>query len=487
MRRLLLAIVAAAATPVALCAQTAASSDAALVQQIVREIAEVKGGTTPTEWLRTHGEEKLQMFNRPQYANDTQNWCARTVFAHPAASGRAWTRSAYFYDPQPPADNALPAPGLSGKEVLEKTCQLGLVWIDIPEGNPATGTNLSENIQAALASRYGSGFTKPPFGPGGFGSAGWIATRQWSVNGAVLTVAYDQFKGKPHRTLVRLAFANSDAVHDLVKETEQTRIALIAQIAELVRKVKEAGMPAEVTAEMTELLEKPDYFSGQNRANDTQVVAALRDWLTATKPQPAGQQAIALLTADRVLDFLSHNAVSLGEAGQAAMKSLGAEYVHNELAGGDVYAHGLLKKAKAIAPPGYSADEVLLFQMERGFDENGMCSAGSEEFKQVIQQGESLLAGARALPASTLASLHFMVGDAYATIVWLAKTTDSDYHDPKEYQPMAESARANAVEHYRAALNLEHGTPRAQEAWKEAWRLAVGLPPTTERYFCVYD
>jgi len=486
MKRLFLTIVAAAATPAALCAQTAASSDALLVRQIVREIAEVKGGTTPTEWLQAHGGERLQMFNGPQYANDTQNWCARAVGAHPATTGRAWTRSVYFYDPQPPADDALPAPGPSGREVIEATCQLGLVWIDIPEGHPTVGTNLSESIEAALASQYGSGLKTPPFGPGGFGSAGWTATRQWSVNGAVLTVAYDQFKGEPHRTLVRLAFANSD-VDDLVKETQQTRIALIAQIAELVRKVKEAGMPAAETAEMTDLLEKPDYFSGQNLPSETQVVAALRAWLTAAKSQPAGQQTMALLTADRVLDFLGHNTVSVGETGQAAMKSLGADYVHDELAGGSVYAHGLLKKAKAIAPPGSSADEVLLLQMERGFDETGMCSAGAEEFKQVIQQGESLLAGARALPASTVASLHFMVGDAYATIVWLAKTTYNEYHDPKEYQPMAESARARALEHYRAALNLEHGTPRAQEAWKEAWRLAVGLPPTIERYFCVYD
>ena len=28
--------------------------------------------------------------------------------------------------------------------------------------------------------------------------------------------------------------------------------------------------------------------------------------------------------------------------------------------------------------------------MERGFDEDGMCSAGPEEFQQVIQEGESL-------------------------------------------------------------------------------------------------
>ncbi|HJZ64258.1 MAG TPA: hypothetical protein VKD70_08070 [Candidatus Acidoferrum sp.] len=80
-----------------------------------------------------------------------------------------------------------------------------------------------------------------------------------------------------------------------------------------------------------------------------------------------------------------------------------------------------------------------------------------------------------------------MVGDAYATIVWLAKTTNSEYHDPQKYQDKAESARAKALEHYRAAFNLERGTVRAQKAWKKAWRLAAGLPSTNPRYFCVYD
>ena len=44
-----------------------------------------------------------------------------------------------------------------------------------------------------------------------------------------------------------------------------------------------------------------------------------------------------------------------------------------------------------------------------------------------------------------------------------------------------------AMAHYRAAFRLEHGTVRAQKAWNEAWRLAAGLPPTSGRYFCVYD
>jgi hypothetical protein len=106
--------------------------------------------------------------------------------------------------------------------------------------------------------------------------------------------------------------------------------------------------------------------------------------------------------------------------------------------------------------------------MERGFDETGMCSAGAEEFKQVIQQGESLLAGAQALPASTLTSLHFMVGDAYATIVWLAKTTDSEYHDPKEYQPMAESARTRSL----------------AATWPN-WAISIAVKPTNRRIAAV--
>ena len=137
MKRFLLTIVAVAVLRAVAPTQTAPSSNATLAQQIAREIAQVKGGTAPSEWLQAHPDEKLQMFNGRQLANDTNNWCARTVVAHAATTGRAWTRSVYFYDPQPPADDVLPAPGASRREVLETTCQMGLLWVDIPESNQA--------------------------------------------------------------------------------------------------------------------------------------------------------------------------------------------------------------------------------------------------------------------------------------------------------------------------------------------------------------
>lgn len=485
MRWFLLAIAIVGLPRVGAAGQATQPSNISVARQIAREIEQVKAAKTPAEWLRAHPDEKLEMFNGRQLVNDTSDWCARTFLRHESATDRAWTRYAYFYDPVPAPNLVLPAQGASGRDIVETSCQLGLIWVEVEESNPAIGSKLAEDTEAELASQYGPGST--PQLASGFGSAGWTHTRQWRLDGALLTVAYDQFKGQRHRVLVRLAFPNSDAIHDIAKETDQLRADMIAERDELVRRVEEVGMPTEPTTEMVALLEMPDYFEGRNRPSSGQVVTAFREWVGAAKSRLAGQQAMALLAADRVLDFLDHNGVLMEEPGRGQMKDLGIEYVHNELAGSDVYRHGLLKQAKALAPPGPATDEVLLLQMDRGFDETGMCNAGPEEFSQVIQQGESLLAGARALPTSTLSSLHFMVGDAYATIVWLATTTDSEYHDPKKYQPEAAAARAKAVEHYRAALSLEHGTARAEKAWKQAWRLAAGLPPTSERYFCVYD
>src|SRR5215469_534348 len=101
MRRLFMTSVAVAALGASLCAQTEPPSDTGLAQQVVREIEEIKGGTTPAQWRQVHPDEKLQMFNGVQYANDTQRWCARTVVTYSATTGRAWTRSVYFYDPHP--------------------------------------------------------------------------------------------------------------------------------------------------------------------------------------------------------------------------------------------------------------------------------------------------------------------------------------------------------------------------------------------------
>lgn len=466
-------------------AQAGAPDAAAEGQQIAEELTSVDATMTPAAWIQAHRAEKLELYNGRQLANDTEKWCARAVAKRADNSGRPWSRSAYFYVPEAPPDDALPPAGAAPAEVLSTGCRLGLVWIEIPETDPSVGVPLTQAIETALAARFGASQTGKM--PGGFGSVGWIEVRQWQAKGAIITAAYDQFGGRGHRALVRMAFPNSDAIHDDVGGTEQDRVQQRATVDGLLARVSQSGLPASTTAEMTALLSKPDFFEGKNLPRDTDVVSAFRGWIAAAKSKPPGQQATALLAADCVLDFLDQNGVQMGDQARAEMAQLNAKYVLNQLAGGPVYTHTLLQAAKTMAPAGPAQTAILLVEMERGFDETGMCGAGEEEFAKVIETGESLLAGARTLPPETLASLHFMVADAYDTIVWLATNDDTEYHDPKKYQPQAESARVKALEHYRAALSLEHGTARAHAAWREAWRLAAGLGPTTGRYFCVYD
>ena len=268
----------------------AQTSNTSLSEQIAADLAQARAGITPAAWLQAHPDEKLQMFNGSQFANDTKDWCARTVVTHTSAAGRVWTRTVYFYDPVPPPDDALPPIGAPKEEILRTTCQLGLMCIQFPEINVSTGTQLVREIEAALHSRYGSG-TVPSL-PGGFGSVGWIETRQWQVGDAVLTAAYDDFRGKGTRVLVRLAFPVSDAIHDLKKDTEQAHLDLLAQRDDLVRRIQQTGLTAGPTAKMIALLESPDYFSGNNLPSGNRVAEALGDWLTAAKAYSPGQQAI---------------------------------------------------------------------------------------------------------------------------------------------------------------------------------------------------
>jgi hypothetical protein len=100
----------------------------------------------------------------------------------------------------------------------------------------------------------------------------------------------------------------------------------------------------------------------------------------------------------------------------------------------------------------------------------------------MIRQGELLLAGAQALPSATLSSLHFMIGDAYTTIVWLA-TTAHQYHNRK-IRPMA-AGEAGSAGACRAAFRLEHGPT----GHRRRGTLGVGrrLPRQAEIFLRVTD
>jgi hypothetical protein len=56
-----------------------------------------------------------------------------------------------------------------------------------------------------------------------------------------------------------------------------------------------------------------------------------------------------------------------------------------------------------------------------------------------------------------------------------------------ELQNKVTPARAQALEHYRIAFATAALTPRARDAWNDAWRIAAGLTPSQLSFFCTTD
>ena len=167
------------------------------------------------------------------------------------------------------------------------------------------------------------------------------------------------------------------------------------------------------------------------------------------------------------------------------LKDLGAEFVHSELGGSYDYTHSWLSAARDADPKGEVARLATILQLERGFNDNGMCGGGADAFRRVAAVGETLLAH---LPDSLAAEVHLLVARSYADIVELASNADmAEYFDPQEYVGEAASARARAIAHYRRGLALDRSSPMARASWREAWRLLAGLPPGTTHFACVYD
>jgi hypothetical protein len=217
------------------------------------------------------------------------------------------------------------------------------------------------------------------------------------------------------------------------------------------------------------------------------VVVALADWISSARRLAPPERAAALLAADQMAgsQAMVYVRAQRQDSSRLALARLGAVFARDQLGGGYNYTHNWLDEALQLDRAGPVGTLATLALLRIGFNETGMCGGGSESFRQVITTGEQLLAGA--LDTATAAEVHRLVGDAYADIVALASGTGMEYADSATYASEAPAARRSAVAHYRQALALDRVSAEAHAAWLEAWRLLAGLPPTTTRFFCVYD
>jgi len=481
-------------------------------QLVVRELSVFDPGMSAEAWLRAHPSDSVVSFV-DSLTRDTQTWCLRATASFTLPDGRPAKRIAYFFPPSPPADLALPT--ATGRALQQQGCRLGGIWIEAPA--TATDTALAGQVRSALAQKLGAEAPQPDslfgrpitqrlresqtargndlrlFDAGLSGSSWWRVVGVWRRDSITTITTYDV--GLPpsggHR-LLALTMAGRAHFGAGLADTQDI-VTVRRDSARVAALLLTAGVDAPLASGARSLWGQAlAWYGGRGGAPTpppaSAVLPVLRGLVSAARTLGRTQRAAALLAADMTLGARGIENSMAGDSDGAARRvltGLGATFVHSELEASYNYTHSWLTAARAADPNGEAARLAIILQLERGFNENGICGGGGDAFRRVATVGESLLTH---LPDSLAAEVHLLVAQSYGDIVELAFNSDmAEYFDREKYAAEAGSARARAIAHYRHGLARDHSSPIARASWLEAWRLLAGLPPGTTHFACVYD
>ena len=446
-------------------------------------------------WRKGRPGEEVVLF-RPGDAGVPLDrpWCARSETSLQLPDGAKATRYAFFHPPDPPAGLALPADGeVAG--LVDRACTLGLVWTERREADAQRAGRVAAALRAALDRRFGKGQANAKLHF--FNSASWSETGRWQSGGATMASAAE----RRHRGSWVLVFgflpvsglSLDGPGSDEREAVEQGKEPGLADVRPL---VDQAGIPgAPRDALLAAASGGEDWRAGRvpggAKLPGRKLVDGLAKWIGAAGKLEGRRRAAALLAADLVLEGCQY-AYGVadpdeGSAARKALAALGAEFNDSPLGGVTSYTRSWLDAARKLDPDGPIGDRSFRLLMTKGFDTSGTCSSGSEQFREVIDEGERYLAGKHD-PAAA-AEVELMVADAYRDIVALAAGAAQDYveGEASDYAAQAPDARRKAIQHYRKALAASPASAATRRAWGEAWRLAAGLPPAHLRFFCIYD
>jgi hypothetical protein len=500
------------------------------------ETSQLRDGFTLADWVnlpsKSEGwertpEKKLEMTDWPHKE------CLSYVKKETLPSGTELVRGLYFYPP--PAPSPAVFPNLSGPELI-KGCVLAIVRVEaassrsdfepqrVGEERAAEFARpINQAMRERFTKKYGTsvGMESIPFwGPG---SRWYQDAARWIPNAEIVS-GYDVKGGHmpDEDALVFPPFVFVRGRMPLVQEWQANIIGRShrdpAKEAALFRQaVAAAGVSAAISQRMGKLYEVDTALADRLEKQVEEmckshclpkelprpkkddwgepIVPLLQDWFRALQTADPAHRAAGLLVADRVLiafgsvrpwDRFGDGQSSTPEQSKrrSDLQNLGATF---EPAYGDAsyhYVGNWLDQAKDLDRDSEGGTLALLTWMSSG----NTCgaAAGSEAFRGVISEGETLLT--KKIDAPTAAQVHFMVGDAYSDIVAIAtgESGGNGEYDPTQYEAEAEADRTKALQHYRAGLAVDNTSDSAKDAWRQAWHLAAGLLPN-ERYVCFGD
>jgi hypothetical protein len=476
-----------------------ASAEEPMARLTLDELPQLRAEVSLGRWRSLHPADRLELYS-PKLAIEPNNrWCARMVSEVPLDRSRTAKRTAYFYLPPEPSLLALPPPNSQPQDLVSE-CRLGLVWTEAEDAGSAQAEAFGEAIRESVKSDLGPGEMDAKLH--WLGSGAWLKTAHWE-NGRLGIASAVDFRPDENRKAVAIIAAAGEisAIRFRLVDTgdlTQEREAHISRHRMMWSRIEEAlsiagvgGQPEADFRKALNLVISKDAWWSQlaTPSEQSAIFDAIDRWVSASNSLPPARQSAALFAADELLNESGGPSWGRDETPdiRQRLEGRGANFVWLELAGSYNYTRTWLRESLRLDPDGRAGEMAFFTLMEMGFETSGACEdQNGEGFRAVIKQGQEYL---RRHPNSKIApDIHFMMAQAYGDIVNLAAAGDGyDQTAIAKYQSEAASARTMAIEQFRAAFDSAADSPRAHEAWPDAWRLLAGLPPGQTHFYCVYD
>jgi hypothetical protein len=334
-----------------------------------------------------------------------------------------------------------------------------------------------DSLSVSISARYGP--AESPAVVTAVGSAFWRHVQRWRSSTLEILVYIDLFRPEQPRLGLqarRRSLLDALAMQEHLFDVTQSREALLnAQLADGIR----AEFP-EAALLMGSLLQvSPDQSA---------LRSAVLQLLDAPSASSLQRRALLLIAADRLADSVleTERESPQWDEQRQHFANRGLHFEWAELDGGWIYPHDVLLRVWSEYGSTAWGERAFLELLSRGWTTHVACQDGSDEFRAVIEHGESFL---RARPNSPVRSqVVLLIAQAYET--WwslsLAGSND-DYADRRMYQDGAMPARLKAIENYDELLQRRAAADLQVYARLALPRLRIGVDTNQRRFFCVYD
>jgi hypothetical protein len=422
---------------------------------ILKQFHDAKWETPYDAWRASHPGAKCRPFDGTGFGADEQ-WCYRCV---ESAGAETYEWSFYAFD------------------VAAPVCRLGQLraW--------QSGPSISETrraVEAALVGRYGPSDSDNAVGE--WASGFWHDIQHFrDAQGEVYLYRRVQH-GQPEavellarsRQLVA-ARAEDPKLADL---EEQHRAPIRTRLDQRLMQDLGAAFPAVRT-----LLGQDS--DETRRAMRRETLQAL---LTAAAAATGDRKAELLLAADRVASLIpeGQNGDPTEKQRLETIAGFALRYTYSPLGATWNYQHDLLRQVWRDYPNTAWGAEAFLLLAWMGWDGSGICAAGSEQFREVIAQGDKFLADRPSSPQQ----IDVTLAEAMAYETWWSLSrarTGDDYVEAAKYRDGAEAAQRKAISIYEQIAKLAPDGPEAAYARRRLPRLKLGIDTAQRAFYCVYD